>query len=747
MIYATGKPRQKWITAIVAVLLLAGLLFSYLTFLPTESFVDETDVFSVGDEVARGGDVYKVSISQHMPFSYYMAAIMGLFHPVNINAYRLYFYIVMSLLWVLVYLHFRRDINPVVLILVPFLYLCTLSLYDQGTTMLSEHWAGLGHVVMLLELVRYVRRKELGWSNCIWLSASIVLTFGCLFPSAYSIAIVAVGVFVYQGWILNRTKDTIARKTLSRRIIQDDLKLIGCCLVPWVILLTWYAVSGNLQNFFYGAYYFNTDVYSKYTQGFGTDPLGTFLLTYKGWWEYTVSCIRELLGLPGGLNVTTSVEPQILKMRAFDGTMRMLSTILLSICLLFEHPILGVTYFLASIAIAVRGYDHYHAMNFMCATCLSLAVLAGAGIRAPFLKPRRAGRWIALILALAVLGTYATQTEVFSQVPKVPETVSNAGLFERTLDSIDLKTFADIVLDPGDTIHMAALNTGGTVEADRGKDYGAACSTPWTWEGFGEREMETLRTNRTKMVLYTFDNVVWGYAQDEYARELLEYIRDEFYQVSTEMFIRKDYMGEAIRRTFEAGYSGYIGVDSFEDPVVLNDATEKAERSIRDEAAEQRLVMPERRQLELILFELCDRGESDLSDLFVQVREEESGSVIWSRTIPGAYLAPGKTNMIFLEECVLEAGKPYVISLAQADQARGELVLQTAGAGQAMDSYALNSQVGSWVMEISSTEPYDTWWYEEESYTDADNAEETAEPAEPQSDEEDDWDWLGGYEE
>lgn len=157
--------------------------------------------------------------------------------------------------------------------------------------------------------------------------------------------------------------------------------------------------------------------------------------------------------------------------------------------------------------------------------------------------------------------------------------------------------------------------------------------------------------------------------------------------------------------------------------------------------------MPERRQLELILFELCDRGESDLSDLFVQVREEESGSVIWSRTIPGAYLAPGKTNMIFLEECVLEAGKPYVISLAQVDPARGELVLQTAGAGQAMDSYALNSQVGSWVMEISSTEPYDTWWYEEESYTDADNAEETAEPAEPQSDEEDDWDWLGGYEE
>ncbi|MBQ9326387.1 MAG: hypothetical protein IJ246_11520 [Clostridia bacterium] len=723
MIYQRNTRVPRWVPYVVAVLLFISLLTAYLTFLPSEPFVDETDVFSVGDEIARGGDVYKVNISQHMPFSYYIAAVMGLTHPVNIMAYRLYFYVLMSLGWSLLYLHMRKHLNPVALILLPFLYLMTLSLYDLCTTMLSEHWAGFGHAVMLMELLAYMKNRRLSWSSCVWLSLSIVLTFGCIFTSAYAVFLVALGVVIFQAWMISRA-GVMEKKQLRRQVIADDGKLVVCCLIPWVILIAWYAVSGNLQNFFYGAYFFNTQIYSKYMGGLGTDPLGSFLLTYRAWWDYTIRCVKGALGIPTVYNELENVEKALQWMRFFDGAVRNLAPLCLGAWLLTQSPIIAVTFVVSTIAVGIRGYDHYHAMNFMCATELSLALLLGSALRAPWGHWKKWTRYPGAMAAVGILVIYVLHTEVFPQFPMVPQYVRSAHLFERNVDSEDIKTFTDIILDPGDTVHMTGLENGGTVEVDRGIDYGAACSTPWTWEGYGEKEMQTLRENRTKMLFYSYGGEVWGYYQDEYARELVSYIRDNYYQAGTEMFIRRDYMGEAIRRTFAADYSGYFGVDTFEDPIALYEGSISGYVPIAPVPAVQLYTPAQREQLELILFTLQDTEKTDLSDIVAAVTEAETGHLLWALQVPGDYLAPGEENMVFLENVILEEGVTYRIQISCANPEKTPVALGTGTPGGAFDtaSEGLSSGEG-WAIRLSVAEPYETW--EDYSYEDYAWEEET----------------------
>ena len=196
----TGK--GKWVRALCAGLAFFLVVFAfYTTFMGEDLFTDETDNFAVGDIIARGGDVYKVSVSQHMPFSYYISAVITLLvHPHNPYMYRFCLYILLSALWTGMFFHYKKHINPAALVLLPLLYLTELGLYTNGSMMISEHWAGIGHAILLLELLCYAKTNRLHLSNCIWISASILLSFGCVFSSAYSVAFVAAGVFLYQIW-------------------------------------------------------------------------------------------------------------------------------------------------------------------------------------------------------------------------------------------------------------------------------------------------------------------------------------------------------------------------------------------------------------------------------------------------------------------------------------------------------------------------------------------------------------------
>ena len=111
------RSSRIWINVLLAVLLFCTFFSFYMPFIVSEEFLDELDVFIIGNEVAHGAEMYKVTVSQHMPFSYYISAVITLLvHPHNPYMYRFCLYILLSALWTGMFFHYKKHINPAALV-------------------------------------------------------------------------------------------------------------------------------------------------------------------------------------------------------------------------------------------------------------------------------------------------------------------------------------------------------------------------------------------------------------------------------------------------------------------------------------------------------------------------------------------------------------------------------------------------------------------------------------------------------
>ena len=666
-----------WQTALLALLVFSLSLTFYLTMLPMEPFLDESNVFVVGDNVARGLDVYKTSISQHMPGSYYLSAIIGLFHPVNENAYRVGFYIMMSLLWTSVFLHFRKRIPIPALILTPVLYICSITPIELGTTMLSEHWAGIGHVILLMELISYEQDHHLSVSQCIWISLAIFLSFGCVFPSAFSVAVVGIGVLIRQLFIIFHETPRENRYAIRRRILLEDLKLMGIILLPWVILISWYAISGTLQTFFYSVYNLNTEVYIKYNPGLTTTAGGAISSFFPLYFQFLSTSVRDFFASVRAetlLPVLTSICP-----------------ILVGILLCFSPPVTGITYFLAILTIPTRGFHNFHGLHFVCAGIFSACYLCGMGMEMPFRKPRKVISWIALVCALPLM--IIPMIPVMPSVTYLPAYVRNAHL---DLQMPEPKDLTDVITDRGDRLHYAT-DMPSSIDLDRGIDYGAACYTPWTWDAFGEEELRHLEENKTKIVFFDPEFVIWKRRIVDYASGMYEYITEHYYNLAENMWIRNEYMGEAVRRMLKAEYEGYL---FFDDPVPLTEDESNGTAS-PDEAYDVPFTVESRCALDLVYLWPVSEGNAPCGDLIVQICSP--AGVVAETTLGGEYLALNEMNTAFFPECILQADETYTIRIFSAQGSSPSL--KTARLPDRPDQTV-------WKTYVSFSEVSDDWYDE-----------------------------------
>ena len=690
---STGKSR--WVRVLCTGLAFFLVVFAfYATFMSEDLFTDETDNFAVGDIIARGGDVYKVSVSQHMPFSYYMAALIGLFHPVNQMQYRLGFYLILSLIWTAAFFHFRKRVCPAALLILPILYVSELKLYQFGGTMLSEHWAGIGHAILLMQVICYAREPHLSISDCLMISLAIVLTFGCTFTSAYSLAVTAFGIFVYQMiWIVKTPRGKRAEE--RRRILREDGTLVAVCLIPWALLVIWYALSGNLQNFIYSVYQFNIDIYSHYMEGLGTDPLGTFFGMFGNYFRFIGDSVREIAA--NGLNTGSAA-----------AALHAICPIVAALILGIRHPVLGITYLVSTLTIAVRGYEHYHALHYICAASLSTALIAGHAIMLPFRSPKKVWRYIPAVLAIAALVPFLMLS--VNRVEKTVELLSPERMNSRNME---IKELTDIITDPEDRLHFTTVE-GETIELDRNIDYGAASSSPWTWEAFGRKEMEAIEENQTKVVFYEEGYSMWGYDRDVYAADLLTYLQEHYYDLGASLRIRNEYLNEAIRRMIEAGYEGYL---TFEDPIPLTSGETAAYQAPGPEGARVSVIPSERIQLELVEFIPRFTSDQECGNLVITVQNVNTGEEMGSAVATGKYMVSDTMNLVYLPSCVLEAGEEYVITI----QADGGMIPELAvgsGINENPDERIAVKKTENeiWRVSLSVTEPYEEYYDEYSDY-------------------------------
>ena len=170
------------------------VFFLYFSLLGDNYFTDEQDVWYGGYSMLKGSALYSSYLSQHMPFSYYFAAVIAACGARSVYQFRLGMDVLLSGVWTLAFLRHRGKLPTVSLVSMPLIYLSMLRLESMGTSMISDHWQGLGLLLILLELVRFSRERDLSLPMAGMVALGILLSFGTAFLSAYPLGVFFLGV-------------------------------------------------------------------------------------------------------------------------------------------------------------------------------------------------------------------------------------------------------------------------------------------------------------------------------------------------------------------------------------------------------------------------------------------------------------------------------------------------------------------------------------------------------------------------
>lgn len=519
---------DRWVPAVFFCCVL-GL---YLTMLSHYAFVDETDVFYGGYNIIKSGDLYRFYPSQHMPFSYYFAAPGALLGARTIWQFRLYFHVLLSGLWTGMYIRYRKRFSRLALMLLPVFFIFQLHMHDLATTMVSDHWQGIGLVIILLELLWYADTKKITGGMACMVSLGIVLSFGTTFLSAYPLLVIFLGVLATQAVL------AVKKERELSALLREDGRLTLVCLCPFALLALWYAVSGNLGNAVGGAYELNVNIYSKYLGGFGTEPGGTFFAVFPKWIAYQAKALDYLRG--GSWRWALQIILQTVS----------LLVLVAGLCAK-KKKIAGITFLLAAILTGVRAFDGFHGAPYMAVTCIPMALCADGALEF-FLAKRSWRRAAPAALALALtLALLLPGAGVARNLKYVPRLVAGRAYRESNRDVLE------VVSEPGETIHTDDLSYSAQTVMQSNLSLGEAClgaGNPWFYEFYGERELNNLKANKARLLVMDLDGRIWGYALRDYAQDLVSYVEENYTNIGPDLYVRTDAYPAALEKLRAAGY-------------------------------------------------------------------------------------------------------------------------------------------------------------------------------------------------
>jgi len=515
------------------------VFFLYYSLLSDPYFTDEQDVFYGAYHVIKGQDIYKSFLSQHMPFSYYLAAPVALLGARTVFQFRLGIYLLLSLLWTAVFLRHRRVFHPLALFAMPPLYLTVLKNLYMGTTMISDHWQGIGLVLILLELVRYLDHREISLSCALMVALGILLSFGSSFASAYSLFCFFLGMVFLQIQDIRRCRQAGSAEIKGKRL-KENLRLVLLCLLPFILLLGWYGFTGNIANFISGAYEIVTQVYSKYTGGLGSDPVAVVWETVLHFGEHLANTVRALPAAPW---------PNLLYLLCAVGMA------LYSFLIGRKSPIVGVLIFLACVYGGLRGFEGFHALPYYAQTTACLALLLSMG-----LEKRRSLSWpirlaaglslgAAFVLMMGDFVIWAGYNLLYPQI-----------LLDRTLRCEE--RILDLLTDPEEIVFPcnAPVNSLDVMDLELvPKEASGAISYPYFYETWGDRMMASIQ-DQPHVVLYDGNESIWGYVFREYAPDFDAYMTEHYVRLpqAETIWVSRDFLPEAEKRLSEAGYGNKV---------------------------------------------------------------------------------------------------------------------------------------------------------------------------------------------
>lgn len=516
---------------------------------------DELDIMIAGRDLTDGYQLYTDYSSQHMPFSYYISAFFSLLGARTVSHQRICFYIFYSLMWTLMVFLYGKEEKKRAIALYPILYIFVSCSYDHGTAILSEQIAGIGFCFLFLEFLQFYRTKELKAKSYFVISWSVLLTLGTMFISAFGLFLIALAVLILEIYWEIRKKESFLPWFL--RMLKRYLLLFFAIIVPWVIMLIYYAANNMLNMVVFSTYTYNTEIYSKYS-GFG-------------------GSIGDALKM-GFVSIFKNLKDDVKILIAPDGRMEFARAALsilifiLFVCFLVYAArkisiFVSIVSFLLVVTLAVRGVlflNSFHNGTAIMVICLFIALFFGNVVFVRWEKRR--GLSVSIkVISLASIAFMALFYLRFAELTSPSQKQGDVAAAEAI----------EAITDKGEVVWNNTFMLDLNMNSDRPMIWNIGI-TPWGWEALSDQVFPVIKENRPRVIVFNPGHEVWLWDIDDYATELIDYVEDNYTNLSSSyiwnytpetsatismgygdypsyVYIRNDYYDEAIEKLSAGG--------------------------------------------------------------------------------------------------------------------------------------------------------------------------------------------------
>lgn len=290
--YLFVKKKNIKSNSIVQVGLLGIVVFSILScFTRMETFCDEIDNMLGGMLIQRGYKLYVDYKTQHTPISYFLCAVFGIFNPDSVEQYRLVYYMIVSIIYVLLYIRHKDNFGKINMAVLPIIQISFgLLLAKESVMLVSDNIQSISLTAMFLEFLQYLKDTKIDWKRSIIISLCICFSFGAAFVSAYAIAAIALGVFIKEiiYWKENRSISLL-------NIIKRYWKLVVACVIPFGIALCYTIFTHSLTEMYEQAFAFNRAVYPLYMEdGLGSNIFKPLFIGIRNFIQIIPNAIQNI---------------------------------------------------------------------------------------------------------------------------------------------------------------------------------------------------------------------------------------------------------------------------------------------------------------------------------------------------------------------------------------------------------------------------------------------------------------------
>lgn len=491
-------------------------------------FVDENDNFLAGLTIAKGGMVYQDFLTQHMPVLYYICGLFAKLGASNSVQFRLYFYVFFAVLWTLFYIRYKEKIGSRTIILGVLFYVACMSA-TLNSCVLSDQIQAFGMVVLMVEFLLFVKSKSINFVSCVWISLAVFLSFGSAFVAAFAIFMILVGVAGIEiSNLIGSGKKFIV---WLKEMILKYWKLVVIVLLPFAVLILYYAFNHNLYEFYFGAYRINRSIYPKYLD-YGSNILTTFLQPIEYWFQFLSVSINSLFTSPlESIRSLICLGINVVFIKELYRKSKFVAIICAAFCIMCGSRYISMD---------------FHALPYLAVTVFMASVLLQNSMltREKELLSRKTINFSVLCLILIFITPLMSN---FSSITKVGETIS----YSPTKDKNNYAYYVSNLTEEDDRVLLTTVEPGILVDSQR-QAIPVGISTPWTYEAYGKNDMANIQKYNPKIAIYDSEYEIWGYKITEYAPEICDFIEKNYTQLLigsiSKLYIRNDLYEDAINK-------------------------------------------------------------------------------------------------------------------------------------------------------------------------------------------------------